>query len=242
MRKATLEDVFLELTGSGGTTSDHERTAAAHRDQPAVALPEPDGAALRLSVPGHLSLAFYVLYRYEKVPLARHMGELLTVTILGGACFGLPTTMVSERERGVWRRYRLAPVATGGAGRQHGRRAVRERLSPPGCCRWRSRCARDAAAATPARAVGGVHVRDVRVHRTRAGDRDARRQRAGRAGARPVHLPADADHRRRGGPAVEPARLGAARLGVLSGTIRGRGMQACVTGDGLGRCASACSR
>ena len=30
--------------------------------------------------------------------------------MLGGACFGLPTTMVSERERGVWRRYRLTPV------------------------------------------------------------------------------------------------------------------------------------
>ena len=42
----------------------------------------------------------------------RHMGELLTVTVLGGACFGLPTTMVSERERGVWRRYRLTPVPT----------------------------------------------------------------------------------------------------------------------------------
>ena len=58
-------------------------------------------------------IAFWVLYRYDRVPLARHMGELLTVTALGGACFGLPTTMVSERERGVWRRYRLAPVSTG---------------------------------------------------------------------------------------------------------------------------------
>lgn len=58
-------------------------------------------------------IAFAVLYRHEQVPLVRHMGELLTVTALGGACFGLPTTMVSERERGVWRRYRLAPVATG---------------------------------------------------------------------------------------------------------------------------------
>ena len=57
-------------------------------------------------------IAFWVLYRFEEVPLIRHMGELLTVTALGGACFGLPTTMVSERERGVWRRYRLAPVAT----------------------------------------------------------------------------------------------------------------------------------
>ena len=58
-------------------------------------------------------VAFWVLYRHEPVPLAGHLGELLTVTILGGACFGLPTTLVSERERGVWRRYRLAPVSTG---------------------------------------------------------------------------------------------------------------------------------
>ncbi|MGH7575768.1 MAG: ABC transporter permease, partial [Longimicrobiales bacterium] len=55
-------------------------------------------------------LAFWVLYRHEPVPLAGHMGELLTVTVLGGACFGLPTALVSERERGVWRRYRLVPV------------------------------------------------------------------------------------------------------------------------------------
>jgi hypothetical protein len=57
-------------------------------------------------------VAFWVLYRHERVPLLRHMGELLTVSVLGGACFGLPTTLVSERERGVWRRYRLAPVPT----------------------------------------------------------------------------------------------------------------------------------
>ncbi len=56
--------------------------------------------------------AFWVLYRHEAVPLVRHMGELLTVSVLGGACFGLPTTIVSERERGVWRRYRLTPVST----------------------------------------------------------------------------------------------------------------------------------
>ena len=55
-------------------------------------------------------VAFWVLYRHERVPIARHLGELLTIGVLGGACFGLPTTMVGERERGVWRRYRLAPV------------------------------------------------------------------------------------------------------------------------------------
>src|SRR5687768_4080296 len=62
--------------------------------------------------PAIFLVAFWVLYRHESVPLARHMGELLTVTALGGACFGLPTAMVAERERGVWRRYRLAPIRT----------------------------------------------------------------------------------------------------------------------------------
>jgi len=56
--------------------------------------------------------AFWALYRYDQVPLVRHMGELLTITVLGGACFGLPTTLVGERERGIWRRYRLTPVPT----------------------------------------------------------------------------------------------------------------------------------
>jgi ABC-2 type transport system permease protein len=57
-------------------------------------------------------VAVWVLYRHERVPIARHLGELLTIGVLGGACFGLPTTLVSERERGVWRRYRLAPSST----------------------------------------------------------------------------------------------------------------------------------
>jgi ABC-2 type transport system permease protein len=57
-------------------------------------------------------VAFWVLYRHERVPIVRHLGELLTIGVLGGACFGLPTTLVSERERGVWRRYRLAPLPT----------------------------------------------------------------------------------------------------------------------------------
>jgi hypothetical protein len=55
-------------------------------------------------------IAFWAIYRNDPVPLALHLGQLLTVTILGSACFGLPTTIVSERERGVWRRYALAPV------------------------------------------------------------------------------------------------------------------------------------
>ena len=54
--------------------------------------------------------AFRILYRYEIGHGAEHLGELLVVAILGGTCFGLPVTMVSERERGVWRRYRLLPT------------------------------------------------------------------------------------------------------------------------------------
>jgi ABC-2 type transport system permease protein len=55
-----------------------------------------------------------IYYKKEIPPLANELGQLLTVTILSGACFGMPTAMVSERERGVWRRYRLLPSATGG--------------------------------------------------------------------------------------------------------------------------------
>ena len=57
--------------------------------------------------------AYWGLYRFDRIPLVRHIGELLTVTVLGGACFGLPTTLVSEREKGVWRRYRVMPVPVG---------------------------------------------------------------------------------------------------------------------------------
>jgi ABC-2 type transport system permease protein len=62
--------------------------------------------------PAIFLLAFWVLYRSEPVPVSRHLGQLLTVTILGGACLGMPTTIVSERERGVWRRYRMTPAST----------------------------------------------------------------------------------------------------------------------------------
>lgn len=58
-------------------------------------------------------VAFWVLYRYDRIPLIRHLGELLTISVLGGACFGLPTSLVSERERGVWKRYRMTPLSLG---------------------------------------------------------------------------------------------------------------------------------
>ncbi len=64
-------------------------------------------------VPIFFLIAFGVVFG-TKPPLQREMGALITVTVLGGACFGMPTAMVAERERGVWRRYRLLPTAIGG--------------------------------------------------------------------------------------------------------------------------------
>ena len=58
-------------------------------------------------------LAFGSVFRGETPVLYHEMGQLLTISILGGACFGLPTALVADRERGVWKRYRLLPVGTG---------------------------------------------------------------------------------------------------------------------------------
>ncbi len=64
-------------------------------------------------IPVLFLFAFAALFR-ESPRLTREMGQLLTIGTLGGACFGMPTGLVSERERGVWRRYRLLPASTAG--------------------------------------------------------------------------------------------------------------------------------
>jgi ABC-2 type transport system permease protein len=64
-------------------------------------------------VPIFFLLAFGSVFRNDTPLLLHQMGQILTISILGGACFGLPTALVAERERGVWRRYRLLPVTTG---------------------------------------------------------------------------------------------------------------------------------
>jgi len=65
-------------------------------------------------IPIFFLLAFGSVFRSTVPPLLGEMGQLLAITVLGGACFGMPTAMVAERERGVWRRYRLLPTATSG--------------------------------------------------------------------------------------------------------------------------------
>ena len=64
-------------------------------------------------VPILFLLAFGSIFRADTPPLLPQMGQILVISILGGACFGLPTALVAERERGVWRRYRLLPVPLG---------------------------------------------------------------------------------------------------------------------------------
>ena len=61
-------------------------------------------------VPIIFLLAFGSVFRADSPPLLAQMGQIVTITILGGACFGLPTALVAEREQGIWRRYRLLPV------------------------------------------------------------------------------------------------------------------------------------
>ncbi len=57
-------------------------------------------------------LVFGAFMNTERYKMSDQLGQLLTISILGGACFGLPIAFVSERERGVWRRYKLTPMPT----------------------------------------------------------------------------------------------------------------------------------
>jgi ABC-2 type transport system permease protein len=61
-------------------------------------------------VPVIFLFAFGSIFRSDTPLLLPQMGRILTITILGGACFGLPTALVAEREQGIWRRYRLLPA------------------------------------------------------------------------------------------------------------------------------------
>lgn len=73
----------------------------------------PQAIAYGYLMPVFFLLAFGSVFRGGSPLLLDQMGQLLTITILGSASIGLPTTLVAERERGVWRRYRLLPVSTG---------------------------------------------------------------------------------------------------------------------------------
>ena len=73
----------------------------------------PQALAYGCLLPVFFLLAFGSVFRNDQPLLWHKMGQLLTISILGGACFGLPTALVAERDRGVWRRYHLLPVPIG---------------------------------------------------------------------------------------------------------------------------------
>jgi hypothetical protein len=122
---------------------------------------------------------------------------------------------------------RVAPLSPGACAhrsdcRQHARREIRTAGACRGVAVGAGHGARHAAAEASRRAVARVHGRRDRLSRSGNGHRDVGEHRACGAGARTVHLPADADHRRRCGAAGQPAAVGAAGGLVLSGTLRGR--------------------
>ncbi len=63
-------------------------------------------------VPVFFLIAFAAIFGQGQ-PMAKTIAPLLVISVLGGACFGLPITLVNERDRGVWRRYRLTPLGAG---------------------------------------------------------------------------------------------------------------------------------
>jgi ABC-type multidrug transport system permease subunit len=67
--------------------------------------------AYSLGVPLFFLFGFGAVFRASQPPLLDQIGQLLTITLLGGACFGFPVTLVAEREAGVWRRHRLESVS-----------------------------------------------------------------------------------------------------------------------------------
>ncbi len=64
-------------------------------------------------VPVFFLIAFMSIFGNSQQQLAKTMAPLLVISILGGACFGMPINLVNERDRGVWRRYRLTPLGAG---------------------------------------------------------------------------------------------------------------------------------
>ena len=64
-------------------------------------------------VPVFFLIAFAAIFTQGKAMTATTIAPLMVISVLGGACFGMPITLVNERDRGVWRRYRLTPLGAG---------------------------------------------------------------------------------------------------------------------------------
>jgi len=56
-------------------------------------------------VPVFCLVAFVAIFSSGQ-KIEKTIAPLIVISVLGGACFGMPITLVNERDRGVWRRYR----------------------------------------------------------------------------------------------------------------------------------------
>lgn len=65
------------------------------------------------AVPIFFLVAFAFIFGTKASQVGEKLGALLTINAMGGACFGMAITLVGERERGVWRRYKLTPLSSG---------------------------------------------------------------------------------------------------------------------------------
>ena len=74
---------------------------------------QPQALIFGFAVPLLFLVGFASVFGRNGTELTASLGKVLTITILGSACFGLPIGLVAERERGVWRRYRITPAGAG---------------------------------------------------------------------------------------------------------------------------------
>ena len=70
----------------------------------------PQALVFGYAVPLFFLVAFASVFGRTGTQIQAELGKVLTIAILGSACFGLPIGLVSERERGIWRRYRVTPI------------------------------------------------------------------------------------------------------------------------------------
>ena len=205
------------------------------RDQPAPARAEQDGAALQLSVsddlPRRVLGALSLRASAARAPRRRAADG-------HGARRRVLRAADDDGERAGAGRVAALPAhagVDGDAGGGNGRGAIsapRRRGASPARARHGPG---HADAEAPVRSLRRVHAGGVRLHRARARDCDDGRHGAGGAGTRAVHLPADAHHRRRRRAAREPARLGAASVGILSrAATRSRRCRRASPATGLG--------
>jgi ABC-2 type transport system permease protein len=73
-------------------------------------LRNPQALVFGYLVPVFFLIAFGSVFGSTGDAMLRSLGKVLTIAMLGSACFGLPIGIVSECERGVWRRYRVTPI------------------------------------------------------------------------------------------------------------------------------------